>query len=228
MMGGPQSAIDPKEVAAQKMNAMYRHQRYIYDLTRKPYLLGRDVVIRELDVPEEGSVLEIGCGTARNLIRVAQHYPTSNCFGVDISDVMLATARISVARAKLDTRIHLAQADASKIDAISLFDRTGFDRILISYALSMIPNWEAVLRGCGELLYPGGHLHIVDFGDGDELGILRKGINAWLELFSVVPRKTLRESCRRVASELGGSCRFRQLYYGYVAIADLDVPPIAT
>jgi S-adenosylmethionine-diacylgycerolhomoserine-N-methlytransferase len=220
MAGGTRG---PKEAAA-RMNAMYRLQRHIYDLTRKPYLLGRDTVIRELAVPDEGSVLEIGCGTARNLICIARRYPRAHCYGMDVSDAMLATAQATIARAGLDARIHLAQADASGFDAALLFGRTGFDRIVISYALSMIPNWESVLRNCSGLLHPGGYLHVVDFGDFDELGPWRKGINAWLELFSVSPRKTLRESCGRIAAEFGGSCRFRQLYRGYVAIAELNAP----
>jgi S-adenosylmethionine-diacylgycerolhomoserine-N-methlytransferase len=214
---------DPKEAAA-RMNAMYRLQRHIYDLTRKPYLLGRDVLIRELAVPVEGSVLEIGCGTARNLICIARRYPGANCHGIDVSDEMLATARANVMRAGLEANIHLAQVDASGIDPVALFGRTGFDRIVISYALSMIPEWENVLRNCSGLLYPGGRLHIVDFGDFDALGPCRKGISAWLELFSVSPRKTLGDDCRRIAAEFGGSCRFRQLYRGYVAIAELNVP----
>jgi S-adenosylmethionine-diacylgycerolhomoserine-N-methlytransferase len=33
---------------ATAMDRMYRHARHIYDLTRKPYLLGRDRLIAEL------------------------------------------------------------------------------------------------------------------------------------------------------------------------------------
>ena len=50
-------------MSGNKMDDIYRVQRHFYDLTRKPYLLGRDVLIRELDIPDGGSVLEIGCGT---------------------------------------------------------------------------------------------------------------------------------------------------------------------
>ncbi len=214
------AAGEAKDAAA-KMDAMYRLQRHIYDLTRKPYLLGRDVLIGELAVPVDGSVLEIGCGTARNLICIARRYPGAHCYGVDVSEAMLATARLHVARAGLDKRIQLGQADATGFDPQSLFGRTGFDRVVISYALSMIPDWENVLQSCGALLAPGGRLHVVDFGDFNALGPARKPISAWLELFSVFPRKTLGQSCGRIAAGFGGSCRFRQLYRGYVAIAEL-------
>src|SRR5262249_43214804 len=54
--------------SAQEMDAIYRYQRYIYDATRKYYLFGRDRLIANLDPPERGTVLEIACGTGRNLI----------------------------------------------------------------------------------------------------------------------------------------------------------------
>ena len=37
------------------MDRMYRHQRYIYDLTRRYYLFGRDQLIAELKPPPGGS-----------------------------------------------------------------------------------------------------------------------------------------------------------------------------
>ena len=54
--------------SAAPMDAIYRRQRFIYDLTRRPYLFGRDQMLAELEPPPGGSVLEIGCGTARNLL----------------------------------------------------------------------------------------------------------------------------------------------------------------
>ena len=57
------------------MDRIYRRQRYVYDLTRKYYLLGRDELIDRLAPPADGRVLEIGCGTARNLIAAARRWP---------------------------------------------------------------------------------------------------------------------------------------------------------
>ncbi len=51
------------EDAGQHMDGIYRYQRYIYDATRKYFLLGRDTLLDELDPPDGGSVLEVGCGT---------------------------------------------------------------------------------------------------------------------------------------------------------------------
>ena len=54
------------------MDGIYRYQRYIYDLTRKYYLLGRDRLLADLEPPDGGTILEIGCGTGRNLVLAAR------------------------------------------------------------------------------------------------------------------------------------------------------------
>src|SRR6478736_8833983 len=103
------------------MDAIYASQRHIYDLTRKYYLLGRDALIRDLAPPKGGNVLEVGCGTARNLIVAARHWPEARFFGFDISEAMLETARKNVAKAGLSGRITLAQGDATAFDTQALF-----------------------------------------------------------------------------------------------------------
>ena len=42
---------------------------------RKYYLLGRDRLVRELDAKPGDRIVEVGCGTARNLVRAARVYP---------------------------------------------------------------------------------------------------------------------------------------------------------
>ena len=128
--------------AAEKMDAIYSRQRFIYDATRRYYLLGRDRLIGSLKPPLGGAVLEIGCGTARNLIRAAKRYPDARFYGIDISEAMLKSARTSVARAGLRSRVALGQGDATAFQPAALFGREAFDRIYISYSLSMIPPWQ--------------------------------------------------------------------------------------
>src|SRR5699024_9494364 len=143
---------------AAHMDAIYRTQRHFYDLTRKYYLLGRDALIDGLEAPAGGSVLEIGCGTGRNLICAARRWPEARFYGIDISEAMLETARANVAKAGLADRISFAQGDATAFDAMALFGVEGFDRVFQSYTLSMIPDWRGALREGVSKLAPGGRL----------------------------------------------------------------------
>lgn len=210
------SAVESPSNAAGLMDRMYRFQRHIYDATRKFYLLGRDGLIAELKPPPGGAVLEIGCGTGRNLIKIARRYPQARCYGLDVSEEMLRTARQQIAKAGLSERILLAQADATSFDPQALFGRVGFERVVISYALSMIPPWREALAEALRVVAPGGSLHIVDFGDQAQLPRpFKAALNRWLALFHVTPRTELDAVVTDLCAEagiIGGSTR---LFGGY-------------
>ncbi|MHA6646177.1 class I SAM-dependent methyltransferase [Mesorhizobium sp. A623] len=202
------------------MDRVYRHQRHVYDATRRYYLLGRDTMIAGLKPPSDGCVLEIGCGTGRNLVKAAQLYPQAKFHGIDISQEMLVTAGKSVAQAQLQGRIRLACADASRFDPVKVFGREKFARIFISYAVSMIPDWQAVLRDAVAHLAPGGELHIVDFGDQRDLpNWFRAALYTWLGWYHVTPRNELFEVSTNIAVSLGATTETRRLYRGFAWIS---------
>ena len=178
------------------MDSIYRSQRHIYDLTRKYYLFGRDRLIAGLDLLAGGSVLELGCGTGRNLALIARRWPGAELFGLDISAEMLKSAA-----GKLGSGAVLAQGDATAFDAMTLFGRARFDRLVLSFATSMIPDWEAALAQAAGLIAPGGALHIVDFGDMNGLpALLRSPLKAWLARVHVSPRHDLIDRAAGVAA----------------------------
>src|SRR5581483_11989158 len=187
------------------MDRMYRHQRHVYDLTRKFYLFGRDRVIRELAPPAGAAVCEIGCGTARNLIALARRYPGARLYGIDASAEMLKTAEAAIARAGLGGRIATRRCLAEQLDparSFALADK--FDVVICSYALSMIPSWPAALERALAALKPGGRLEIVDFGCDARLpGWIRRPLRAWLALFDVTPRPEIADRLRAIAAERG-------------------------
>lgn len=201
---------------AAQMDAIYRSQRHIYDLTRKYYLLGRDRLIRELAVPEGGTVLEVGCGTGRNLILTAQAYPSARLYGFDISSAMLESAEKAIVRAGLADRITLAEGDATDFSASRLFGIYGFDRVFCSYTLSMIPGWEEALGEALKAAKPSGEVHVVDFGDQAALpGWFKAMLRAWLAKFHVAPRDAMEQVAARLAAEADAAMKHRALYRGY-------------
>ena len=174
------------------MDRVYRHQRHFYDLTRKYYLLGRDRLVRELQARPGETVVEIGCGTARNLIHIAEKYPGVTLYGLDASAQMLRTADESIARAKLAGRIELRHGLAEDVTPGFFGLDKPFDHAIFSYSLSMIPDWRGALAAAAQSVRPDGRIHVVDFGDQRTLWpIARRGLRAWLALFHVTPRDEL-------------------------------------
>jgi S-adenosylmethionine-diacylgycerolhomoserine-N-methlytransferase len=174
------------------MDRIYRRQRHIYNLTRKYYLFGRDRAIRGLRLAPGERLVEVGCGTARNLIAIAKCYPDSRLYGLDASGEMLKTAAEALKRAGLADRVQLAQGYAEEMSPAAFGESQPFDRALFSYSLSMIPDWRGALKAASSALSPGGSVHVVDFGDLNGLGrIGRMLLLAWLRLFHVAPRAEL-------------------------------------
>jgi len=198
------------------MDEMYRYQRYFYDVTRKAYLLGRDHMIASLNIPESGSVLEVGCGTARNLIHTAQTFPTAKCFGFDLSEQMLITARNNVEKKSLSDRMIIAQADATKFDPVETFGQNGFDRVFVAYSLCIIPDWELALDRSFRAVKPGGSLHLVDFGEQERLPrLFRSTLRTWLRQFGVFPQKDMEAELRQRLDGQYSNFEFASLYRGY-------------
>jgi S-adenosylmethionine-diacylgycerolhomoserine-N-methlytransferase len=202
---------------------MYRYTRHIYDLTRKPYLLGRDRLIAELGLEAGGKVLEMGCGTGRNLISVARAYPEAELYGFDISEEMLKTAKAAVARAGLSHRIRLAQGDATEFDPVAIFGVEAFDRVYVSYTLSMVPPWRAALAHGLGLTALDGRFSVVDFGFCEGLGsVARLILHGWLKLFHVAPRAELEDELRSLARSSRRKVRFERPFGGYAQLGVVE------
>lgn len=185
-MNDPGSEIRGQRSPFDAMDGMYRLQRHFYDLTRRYYLLGRDRLLSELDVRPGEMVLEVGCGTARNLIVLARKHPEAKFFGLDASAAMLETAASKIESARLNNivlKIALAEDFA--------FDKTfglakPFDKIFFSYSISMIPPWRESIDNAIRGLCRGGELSIVDFYDQADLPApFRRLLKWWLSKFHV-------------------------------------------
>ncbi|HKY85559.1 MAG TPA: class I SAM-dependent methyltransferase [Pseudorhodoplanes sp.] len=206
--------------AAIAMDRMYRRQRHVYDFTRRYYLLGRDLLIRRLNPASGDHVLEIGCGTGRNLVAAARRYKDAQFLGIDISREMLKSSGRAIAQADLQSRVRVAFADAADIDPSALLGRPKFARIFISYSLSMIPDWPRVLDGAIRLLADGGELHIVDFGRQEHLPRwFRNALRQWLALFHVHPRDEMERTLMALAGRVNARVSIERPYLGYAQYA---------
>ncbi len=171
----------------EQMDRMYRTQRYYYDFTRKYYLFGRDQLLDEMELNGNDRVLEIGCGTARNLLYLAEKRKDLYFYGLDASTAMLNTAQVQVKNAGQERRIILKHCMAEQLDYQGTFGLKGpFDVAFFSYSLSMIPTWSEAISACLANLKKGGCMYIVDFWDLAGYSVFyRTMINVWLSMFHV-------------------------------------------
>jgi len=202
----------PAEDIRRRMDRMYRPQKHVYDLTRKYYLLGRDRLVAELDARPGQTILDIGCGTGRNLALIGRRYPQTRLFGLDAAEPMLEAAAAKLERAGV--RATLARGVAEALDAPTLFaDPARFDHITISYCLSMVEDPEAAVCAAVRHLAPGGTLHVVDFGDMAGLpGWARRAMQAWLAKFHVRHRREVEDTLTALAG--GHERRLRKVAIG--------------
>ncbi len=179
-----------------QMDRIYKLQRHFYDLTRKYYLFGRDRLLKQLASVTAPSgaprILEMGCGTGRNLIRLARMIPAADLYGIDASPAMLDVAKKKIDRAGFSDRIRLAAVLAENTSPATFALPQPFDSVFFSYSLSMIPTWQSALQAAMDSMRTGGELYVVDFWDATGLPEpARKLLFAWLRLFHVHYRPEL-------------------------------------
>jgi len=209
------------------MDRMYRLTRHVYDVTRAYYLLGRDRMLAKVVTTPGTSTLEVGCGTARNLIKLARRPEPGLLCGLDASQEMLDTAAASIARAGVPAaghdRIRLRPGLAEPLDARAMFGRDEpFDTIFFSYCLSMVPTWPGAIEAALANLKTGGHLVIVDFWDQRDLPpVFAAGLKRWLAMFHVHYRPEVHDALAAVGTTGRADVTFESVAKRYAYIASL-------
>jgi S-adenosylmethionine-diacylgycerolhomoserine-N-methlytransferase len=202
------------------MDRMYRYQRHIYDLTRKYYLFGRDSLIQELPITADNHVLEIGCGTGRNLFLAARRHHAGHLYGLDASDEMLSTAREKARKLGYAQRITFRQGLAEYLSYRDFGLDKPFDAVFFSYTLSMIRPWQPAMDAALRNLKPGGDLFIVDFAD--QSGLPRwfaSSLQGWLRKFGVIHDPALIQYLKMLQASRHGELQLHSIGKDYAFLA---------
>ncbi|MFN9716674.1 MAG: DUF3419 family protein, partial [Sphingomonadales bacterium] len=138
----------------------------------------------------------------------------------------ISAEMLKSARAALGAEARLGEGDACAFDPQSLLGEPAFERIVLSYSLSMIPDWEGAFDHAAGQLAPGGQLHIVDFGDlGGMPGPFAAGLRVWLAKFHVTPRAAMPAVAARIAAARGLGLASTHGAFGYFQLHVLTAPP---
>lgn len=205
----------------ERLNNLYRFQRHFYDLTRRFFLFGRDDLLRQMNVQPQERVLEVGCGTGRNLLKLSQIEPQARIYGLDATDEMLKTAGVKLDAKGKQKDIVLRQGLAEEFDYRNTFHLDApFDKIFISYSLSMFPAGQEAIKNALENLQPNGDLYILDFWDGAGLPAWFNRLRRWwLGLFKVYARPGFLEFLKELSNENAGDLSVSAVGRRYAFIA---------
>ncbi len=139
---------------------LYDRVAPFYDLAAAPYGwsgAGRLVrgAIGELRLGPGDTVVDLGTGTGRNLIVLAELVgPDGRVIGVDISPGMLERARGKVERRGL-TNVEMVEADMA-----TFVPPAGTDGVLATFAIEMAPDYEEIIRRLAHQLSDGARISV--------------------------------------------------------------------
>lgn len=135
-----------------KLDAFYRRQAPIYNLTRQTILYNHREAVNALNLQPTDIVYDVACGTGKNIPYLLKQVKADQIWWFDYSHALLAQGR------KTYPGIHRHHADVTKP-----FTDHPAEKIICSYSLSMIHDWEKALKVMIDTLKPWGRLVILDF-----------------------------------------------------------------
>lgn len=140
------------EAAYRQLAPRYDFAARILDVLGLGYDRLRCAAVDALDLKEGDTVLEIGCGTGANFPILEERVgPSGRIIGIDLTREMLdeAEKRIEVEGWK---NIELVRCPASEYP----FADQSVDAVLSTFALTLEPNYDAVINSVARALRPSG------------------------------------------------------------------------
>ena len=150
--------------AKQELVELYRKRSHWYDFTANLYyLIGfrewfyRKQAVAALNLQSGDSVVEIGCGTGLNFSLLEREVGSSGrIIGVDLTDAMLDQAQKRIDQSGW-SNVELVHCDASDYEFPD-----EVNGIISTFALTLSPDYDAVIRRGAEALAPKGRFVVAD------------------------------------------------------------------
>jgi S-adenosylmethionine-diacylgycerolhomoserine-N-methlytransferase len=141
---------------AEALARFYGPQAHRYDDFRERLLRGREELIRALPTLPGDRIVELGGGTGRNLEFFGPRLKTFAA--VELVDLCQPLLDIASTRVSGMSNVRVVNGDATSYQPAA-----PVDCVYLSYALTMMPRWEAVIDNAAAMLRPGGMIGVVDF-----------------------------------------------------------------
>ena len=168
------SAIIGPAMSADNLTVQSNYDRLsrFYDLLAgRAERRAQELGLEKLNAQPGETVLELGSGTGRALVALAQAVgPSGRVYGVDLSQGMLAVAKARLAKAGLENRVTLIRGDARSLPVSD----DSCSAVFMSLLLELFPEQEIpiVLAQCRRVLRSGGRISIVAMAQSARLGMM--------------------------------------------------------
>ena len=182
-----------------------------YDFLNHLLSMGMDYrwrkrAIDALKLTGKERVLDVCTGTGDVAIAAAARTTrgAGTVVGVDFAGAMLKIGLDKVRRASLDSRVHLAQGDATRLP---LPDRS-FDAAIVAFGIRNVVDLDGACRELLRVLRPGGRVAILEFG------MPQAPVFAW----------TYRTYFRHIVPRVGRAISRHRDAYDYLPVSVAEFP----
>ena len=111
-------------------------------------------LFQKLSLTPKDYVLEIGCGSAKDLCKLVENYDC-RAIGVDSSDLILKFAEDRVQKTGLSSKITIIKGD---VENMNFFNDSQFDVVIAQSVLATVLDKDKTVREVARVLKSGGHL----------------------------------------------------------------------
>jgi len=149
------SRTQPRDPESQVMEKAYAHWAPIYDALCGPIFVNGRRAAAQAARTVGGQILEIGVGTG---LSFDDYDASTEITGIDISEPMIARARIRAATGRYPFVKGLAVMDAHNLR----FEDASFDCVVGQFVITLVQDPERVLGECARVVKPGGQIILVN------------------------------------------------------------------
>jgi phosphatidylethanolamine/phosphatidyl-N-methylethanolamine N-methyltransferase len=145
----------PRDPESHAMQKAYAHWAPVYDALCGPIFVNGRRAAAQAAREVGGQILEIGVGTG---LSFDDYDASTEITGIDVSEPMIARARIRLATGRYPHVKGLSVMDAHELR----YPDASFDCVVGQFVITLVADPERVLSECARVVKPGGQIILVN------------------------------------------------------------------